>query len=399
MAQQRIIYWFRNDLRLQDNEALCSAVESAKEIVPVYVFDPRQFENTRFGFRRMGALRAQFLIDSVTDLRNNLQKKGGNLLIRIGDPEKVVSQLAEEYNAEYVYTSKEIAPQETRVESLLSKNLKLINIDIKLFWMDTLVHAVDLPFSISKLPANYAGFVNRIKDNLRVTEPFSEISNVTLPAEYDAGSIPTVAELGINENEIPVSDDQSKISSGGETAALKVFDDFITDYILNDKDLETNDSITDSRISDWLSVGSISARYIYHHIKKAQADSLKTEATINNLLTRDYFHWTLLRYGPRLFKPSGIKHDFSKQWANDNDLYEKWINGQTTDEQVNTIMKKLIAEGYLTLSEREIAASYLVNTWGVNWTWGAMYFESHLMDYEVSVNWGRWNNIAGVGVE
>jgi deoxyribodipyrimidine photo-lyase len=399
MAQQRIIYWFRNDLRLQDNEALFSAVESAKEIVPVYVFDPRQFENTRFGFRRTGALRAQFLIDSVTDLRNNLQKKGGNLLIRIGDPEKVVSQLAEEYNAEYVYTSKEIAPQETRVESLLSKNLKLINIDIKLFWMDTLVHAVDLPFSISKLPANYAGFVNRIKDNLRVTEPFSEITNVTLPAEYDAGSIPTVAELGINENEIPVSDDQSKISFGGETAALKVFDDFITDYILNDKDLETNDSITDSRISDWLSVGSISARYIYHHIKKAQADSLKTEATINNLLTRDYFHWTLLRYGPRLFKPSGIKHDFSKQWANDNELYEKWINGQTTDEQVNTIMKKLIAEGYLTLSEREIAASYLVNTWGVNWTWGAMYFESHLMDYEVSVNWGRWNNIAGVGVE
>ena len=75
MAQQRIIYWFRNDLRLQDNEALRSAVESAKEIVPVYVFDPRQFENTRFGFRRTGALRAQFLIDSVTDLRNNLQKK------------------------------------------------------------------------------------------------------------------------------------------------------------------------------------------------------------------------------------------------------------------------------------------------------------------------------------
>ncbi|KAA6440492.1 cryptochrome DASH [Dyadobacter flavalbus] len=399
MAQQRIIYWFRNDLRLQDNEALCSAVESAKEIVPVYVFDPRQFENTRFGFRRTGALRAQFLIDSVTDLRNNLQKKGGNLLVRIGDPEKIVSQLAEDYNAEYVYTSKEIAPQETNVESQLSKNLKLINIDIKLFWMDTLVHAVDLPFPISKLPADYAGFVSQIKDNLRVTEPFPEIGKITLPAQYDAGFIPTVSGLGINENEIPVSDDQSKISFGGETAALKVFDEFIKDYILNDKNPGTNDSITDSRISDWLSVGSISARYIYHHIKSAQADSLKIEATINNLLTRDYFHWTLLRYGPRLFKPSGIKHDFSKQWANDNDLYEKWINGQTDDEQVNAIMKKLISEGYLTLSEREHAASYLVNNWGVNWTWGAMYFESHLMDYEVSVNWGRWNNVAGVGVE
>lgn len=399
MAQQRIIYWFRNDLRLQDNEALCSAVESAKEIVPVYVFDPRQFENTRLGFRRTGALRAQFLIDSVKNLRDNLQKKGGNLLIRIGDPEKIISQLAEEFNAEYVYTSKEIAPQETRVESLLSKNLKLSNIDIKLFWMDTLVHAVDLPFSIAKLPADYAGFVNQIKDNLRVKEPFTTLDKITLPAEYDAGSIPSLADLGINEYEIPELNNKSNISSGGETAALKMFEDFIQDYILKDKDLETNDSITDSRISDWLSIGCISARYIYHHIKSVQADPLKTEATINNLLTRDYFHWTLLRYGPRLFKPSGIKHDFSKQWANDNELYEKWINGQTTDEQVNTIMKKLVAEGYLTLAERETAAIFLAHTDGVNWTWGAMYFESHLMDYEVSVNWGRWNNIAGVGVE
>jgi len=399
MTQQRIIYWFRNDLRLQDNEALRSAVESAKEIVPVYVFDPRQFEKTRFGFRRTGALRAQFLIDSVNDLRNNLQKKGGNLLIRIGDPEKIVSQLAEDYNADYVYTSKEIAPQETSVESQLSKNLKLINIDIKLFWMDTLVLAVDLPFSISKLPADYAGFVSQIKDNLKVIEPFTEIGRVTLPDEYDPGSIPSMSDLGIQDDEILDSIDRSKISPGGETAALKVFDDFIADYILKGKNLETSDLITDLRLSDWLSIGCISARYIYHHIKNADADPLKTEAITNNLLIRDYFHWTLLRYGPRLFKPSGIKHDFSRQWSNDNDLYEKWINGQTADEQVNTIMKKLIAEGYLTLSEREKATDYLVSNCGVNWTWGAMYFESHLMDYEVSVNWGRWNNIAGVGVE
>ena len=58
----RIIYWFRNDLRLQDNEAFFAATKAAQEVVPVYVFDPRQFEKTKFGFRRAGALRAQFLL-------------------------------------------------------------------------------------------------------------------------------------------------------------------------------------------------------------------------------------------------------------------------------------------------------------------------------------------------
>lgn len=72
---QNIIFWFRNDLRLHDNEALLKATK-AGNIIPVYVFDERQFNKTSLGFKRTGAFRAKFLLESVEDLRNNLRKIG-----------------------------------------------------------------------------------------------------------------------------------------------------------------------------------------------------------------------------------------------------------------------------------------------------------------------------------
>ncbi|MCE6988434.1 deoxyribodipyrimidine photo-lyase [Dyadobacter sp. CY323] len=389
---QRIIYWFRNDLRLNDNDALLAAVNSSEEIVPVYVFDPRQFENTKLKFRRTGALRAKFLIESVAELRNRLRQKGGELLIRIGEPEKIVAQIAEDYSAQYVYTSKEIGPEETRIESSLSKNLKIFNVDIKLFWMDTLVHAMDLPFPISKLPASYNDFDPQIRKNLTVKEVSAEPLKITLPSEYEAGAIPSLPALGIDPIEISKSDQTNLHPAGGESAALSA----LTDYLgqLNNAYSES-EPLTDSRLSDWLSLGCLSARFIYHEALKSRNGEFQN--LIDDLLKRDYFQWILLRYGPRIFKLSGVKHDFSTQWAKDQTVFDSWAHGETTDIELNKCMKMLKANGFITARERQFAADYLVNNLRTNWTWGAMFFESCLLDYEVSVNWGKWNNIAGVG--
>ena len=397
---QRIVYWFRNDLRLNDNEALYAAVRSAQEVIPVYIFDPRQFENTRLGFRRTGALRAQFLIECIIDLRNSLREKGGDLLIRIGEPEKIIAQLAETYNADYVYTSKEIAPEETRIESSLSKRLKISNIDIKLFWMDTLSPIMDLPFPIFKLPSDFDQFHSTIKDHLKIKKAIAEPGHITLPQEYEAGIIPSLPMLGIDPQEIIVSNIHADtIRRGGETIALARLDTFIKNCTDNNINPDFKDYLTDSQLTNWLSLGCISARSIYNAVTGCLQENPFANLLVNNLLARDYFHWTLLRFGPRLFKPSGIKHNFNQQWLNDLALFEKWKNSETDNLSVNEIMKKLISTGDLSSSERETAAVYLIKDLGVNWTWGAMYFESFLIDYDVSVNWGRWNNLAGVGTE
>ncbi|MBE9465371.1 deoxyribodipyrimidine photo-lyase [Dyadobacter subterraneus] len=394
----RIIYWFRNDLRLHDNEAFFAATQAAQEVVPVYVFDPRQFDKTKFGFRRAGALRAQFLLESVLELRNRLREKGGDLLIRVGEPEKIVAQLAEEYSAQYIYTSKEIAPDETSVETSLSKNIKVMNVDIKLFWMTTLGSAVDLPFSIAKLPFDFPEFYEKMKAGLKVKTIFPEPKHINLPQGYEAGLIPSLPMLSIDPFEIDAEKKSSgSLQKGGETAGLAKLDQFIEENIKTGKALTSSEPVIDYELSTWLSLGCLSPRYIYSKLLPYLSENDNVEIVVEDLLKRDFSNWTLLRHGSRLFKPGGIKHEINKRWLNELPLFEKWINAETENEEVNAAIKKLTSTGYLTASERTLAADYLTNDLGINWTWGAMFFESYLIDYNVSGNWVRWNTIAGVG--
>ncbi len=391
----RIVYWFRNDLRLNDNEAFLTATLTAKEVIPVYVFDPRLFQNTKLGFRRTSARRAQFLIESVTDLRNRLRAKGADLLVRIGDPEKIVADLADYYQATHIYTSKEIAPEETHIESTLSKSLKISNIDIKLFWMSTLSRVTDLPFSVSKLPVSFDQFKTEV-GQIDVPLPFPEPDKITLPQEYEAGSIATLPTLGIDPQELIHDDVQAdELPHGGETAAIASLKSYIES---NQPQRNTAvDALTDSLLTSWLSLGNLSPRTLYHTIQKECKAGETKEALLKSLLQRDYFNWTLLRFGPRMFKSSGIQHIFQQAWLNNKEEFENWIKGKTSDSEVNEIMKKIGATGYITSLERQKAAIYLSQHKNINWTWGAMYFESFLIDYNVAVNWGKWNNVAGVG--
>src|SRR6185312_403617 len=97
MSEKTILVWFRNDLRIHDNEILLEAARKADKVLPVYCFDPYYFTTKLDGSPKTGALRARFLLESVADLRKNLQALGGELIIRIGNPAEVLPQLAEQY--------------------------------------------------------------------------------------------------------------------------------------------------------------------------------------------------------------------------------------------------------------------------------------------------------------
>jgi deoxyribodipyrimidine photo-lyase len=385
---QRIIYWFRNDLRLHDNEGFYSATKKTDEIIPVYIFDPRQFARTRFGFRRAGALRAQFLLLSVAALRARLRSKNGDLLIRVGEPEKIIAEMAEEFGAENVYTSKEIAPDETQVESSLSKQLKVSNVDIRLFWMNTLNSAPSLPFTISKLPKTFDDFYQTMVNRVSPTPLMPEPDTITLPAEFESGDLPTLQMLGIDDKEVPQGN-VHVTEVGGEELALEKLAEFVKKF---PHDCQSADLLMEEQLSKWISLGCLSPRLIYNDVQNSCPDETVKRA----LLKRDYFHWTLLRFGSRVFKPSGINHDMNKRWNNDMAAFQLWRNAQTESDEVNRLIRQLNETGYLTFEERVKASDYLANTLNVNWTWGAMYFESLLIDYNVSNSWCNWNFVAGV---
>ncbi|MPR34472.1 DASH family cryptochrome [Salmonirosea aquatica] len=401
----RILYWFRNDLRLHDNEGFLNATRKADEVIPVFIFDPRVFEKTSLGFRKIGIYRTRFIRESVAVLRTMLREKGGELLVRVGEPERVLAEIAEQYDVHELHLSKEIAQEETNVESSLSKRLKTLNIDMVFTWMSTLYHVRDLSFGINKLPDIFTDFRKQIEKNtpVRPTAPVPE--RVILPTEYDAGEIPDFTDLGFTEVEIKVPDARSVLDfKGGETAGQRRLHDYLweSDAISTYKETRNGMLGADysSKFAAWLAQGCISPRQIYEEVKRYEIERTANDSTywlIFELLWRDYFHFVMLRWGTRLFKPSGLKLNKDKRWRHDRSLFETWKTGNTGVPFVDANMRELAATGYLSNRGRQNVASFLANGLGIDWTWGASWFESMLIDYDVCSNWGNWNYVAGVG--
>ncbi len=401
---KRIVFWFRNDLRLHDNEGFAQAVEMADEVLPVFVFEPRWFvENSELGFPKTGVFRTNFLIEAVSDLRQSLQQKGANLIIRTGDPAKILAQLAEEVGAEAIYASKEVTQEETDTESDLSKRLKPINVDLELFWQSTLYHVRDLPFEISRLPDVFTQFRNRVEKYAEVRSLTPTPERVPFVADVEAGTMPTLATFGFPPELSP--DIRAAVPfKGGEIVALDRLERYIWGKELIRTYKETRNGMLgedySSKFSAWLALGCLSPRQIYWEVKRYEAERIKNESTywlVFELIWRDFFRFVALRYGSRIFKPSGIRNDLNKKWRRDPDLFIRWAEGETGIPFIDANMREMNETGFMSNRGRQNVASFLVKDLGIDWTWGAAYFESLLVDYDPCSNWGNWNYVAGVG--
>ncbi len=400
---QNIIFWFRNDLRLHDNEAFVAATKVGN-VIPVYIFDERQFLPTPLGFKRTGAFRTQFLIESVENLRANLQKIGSNLIVRVGKPEDILAKMAAEIKADAVYASKEVTQEETTIEANLAKRIKPLNIEIELVWIATLYHARDLPFQINFLPDVFTEFRKKVERSAKIRATFDapkKLPAVTITVDF--GKIPTLQELGFEE-EIEIDKRSVLVFKGGEDAALNRLDEYLWQKDLLKTYKETRNGLIggdySSKFSAWLSVGCISPRTIYEAIKKYENEVVANDSTywlVFELIWRDYFHFIALKFGTRIFKVSGIKNDLIKQWKRYTPSFEKWVNGETGVPLIDANMKELQLTGFMSNRGRQNVASFLTKDLGIDWTWGAAYFESQLLDYDVCSNWGNWNYVAGVG--
>ncbi|GAB3505173.1 DASH family cryptochrome [Spirosoma knui] len=402
---KRIVYWFRNDLRLHDNEALARALEAADEVLPVYVFDPHWFdEMPQLGFRKTGIFRTSFLLEAVADLRQSLRNKGADLIIRTGDAATILAQLAEDMEAEAIYASKEVTQEETDVESDLSKRLKPINVDLELFWGATLYHVRDLPFEISRLPNVFTQFRSLLEKHAQVREPIAlpeQLRFVTTSVE--PGYMPTLASFNFAP-ELTADVRAAVPFKGGETVALARLKRYIWEKDLVQTYKETRNGMLgedySSKFSAWLAIGCLSPRLIYQEIKRYEEERVKNESTywlIFELIWRDFFRFIALRYGTRIFKPSGIKHDLNRKWRREPEAFATWANGKTGIPFIDANMREMNATGFMSNRGRQNVASFLVKDLGIDWTWGAAYFESLLVDYDPCSNWGNWNYVAGVG--
>ena len=400
--QRKVIIWFRNDLRLHDNVTLAMAGGDSQLVYPVFCFDPRWFEINVIGLPKSGSVRTQFLIETVTDLRENIRALGSELIIRVGTPEEVIPELTKNLGAVAVYASKSDVPDETEVETSLGNRLQELDVTFKLFSQSTLIHESDLPWPVEHLPEVFTKFRKEVEKTSAIREvaPFSNSLSLGL-LEMDPGPLPTVEQLGLQPQ--PMDLRSVLPFRGGESVAKARLDHYFWEMdCLKEYKYTRNGMLGanySSKFSPWLATGALSPRFVYSQIKAYETQRVKNSSTYwlkFELLWRDYFKFILKKYGNRLLGATGVKGR-KIQFKDDQVLFEKWVQGQTGIPFIDANMRELQATGFMSNRGRQNVASFLVNDLKVNWTWGASYFESKLIDYDLAINWGNWNYLAGVG--
>ncbi|KAA8493826.1 Cryptochrome DASH, chloroplastic/mitochondrial [Porphyridium purpureum] len=421
-TRRYVIAWFRADLRVRDNPVLLAAIRAGKgHVLPVYCFDPRSFGLTdQAKFPKCAAPRAQFLRECVEDLRNSLRALGSDLIVRHGRPEAVLSELAEQCGCSQVFGSKEVARDETRVEEKLNASLAALENppELTLRWgASTMFHPDDLPDGVAQLPNAFVRFRRVLERQPPVPMrspllPPAKGALQPLPEGVDCGAIPSMDEL-LKES-IPAEaercfqlDARAALPfRGGETAALARVhyylweSDRIFKFNYTRRGLRGADY--SSKFSAWLAHGCVSARDIGHEIKRYERTrkaNLSTQRLVHELMVRDHFRFLAMRVGDALFRLGGPRGRLDFEWKHDRAAFEAWCTGATGYPLVDASMRELHRTGFMSDRGRRSVASFLIKELRIDWRWGAEWFESRLLDYDVHSNYGNWTSAAGLGVD
>ncbi len=391
------LVWFRNNLRIHDNPPLAKAMKNG-QCLCLYCFDEEHFGKTGFGFPKTGAIRAKFLIESVSNLRKNLRKMGGELIIRSGKTAEEICKLKQEFGIEAIYAPKEDTSEELAIESEVAKatGLPLLFESIQ-----TLYHPDDIPFKLQSTPDVFTAFRKKIEKECTVR------STVQLPRKFDftdvpdPGELPDLNDLGLREQDI---DPRAVLQfKGGENEALNRVQSYIWDgdHLKNYK--FTRNGLTgagySSKFSPWLANGSLSPGKIYEEVCRYENERKQNVSTYwmkFELTWRDFFRFSAIRHGNDIFRHEGISGKEFTQ-SNDMDLFKKWAQGNTGIPFIDANMRELNSTGYMSNRGRQNVASFLSQNLNIDWRMGASWFESRLIDYDVCSNWGNWAYNSAVG--
>jgi deoxyribodipyrimidine photo-lyase len=390
---------FRDDLRLHDNPTLVAATRDEEGFVPLYVFDERDYGETRYGTEKTGGHRAWFVRESVEDLHSSLRDRGGDLAVQRGKTEDIVASLVDEYDVDEVVLQTKPATEEFERERSVRESARSEGAGTRRFWTHTLHHINDFPTEPSRMQDTFTPWKNEIEANAEVRDTVETPEMFDTPTFDD--EIPTLAELDVEE---PETDERAVLPfEGGETRAIERLEEYIWERDRLREYKETRNGLVgadySSKLSAWLARGCLSPRRVYEEVKKYESERVSNKSTywlIFELRWRDFFQFQFVKHGSDFFTPTGIR-DVSRDWRGRGERFERWRAGTTGVPFVDANMRELKATGYMSNRGRQNVASFLTDVLGVDWRLGAAYFEQELVDYDVCSNWGNWAYQAGVG--
>ncbi len=368
------IFWFRRDLRINDNAGLYHALRSGKNVQPIFVFDEQILNKLTDKTDK----RVQFIHQTLLEIKSELNEMGADLWVFYGNPLEVFKNLVVKHTIQSVFANRDYEPSAIKRDDAITAYLASQSIDFKSY-KDQVVFDTNEVLKDDATPYTvYTPYSNKWKSKLTADtfKPYPCNEFYQFLNQTEVTSMLSINDIGFK-------------SSSFVYPSKEIKQGVIKKYEQN-RDIPSIDGT--SKLSLHFRFGTISIR------DKAAKGQILSEKWLNELIWRDFYSQILFHF-PRVehgaFKPAYNKIN----WLNDEIAFEKWCQGQTGYPIVDAGMRELNATGLMHNRVRMIVASFLTKHLLIDWRWGESYFAEKLLDFDLASNNGGWQWAAGSGVD
>ncbi len=369
------IFWFRRDLRLDDNKGFYEALKNQENVLPIFIFDKHILESLPEDDARV-----TFIFETLQNMRDTLKNKyESNLAMYHGNPIDIYKQLIADYDIKTVYTNHDYEPYATKRDADIKSLLEKHNISFKTFKDQVIFEKSEIVKNDGSPYVVYTPYMKLWK---------STFKTITLehynPLEYSKNLIKNTELPNVSLNDM-----------GFETASQTIENYKVTPSLIQNYEATRNFPAQDStsKLGPHLRFGTVSIRKI---IQKAISE--KNEIFWQELIWREFFMqilWHFPHTATQSFKPQYDRII----WRNNEAEFKLWCQGETGYPLVDAGMRQLNQTGFMHNRVRMLVGSFLCKHLLIDWRWGEAYFAEKLHDYDMSSNVGNWQWVAGCGVD
>jgi len=388
----KIIYWFRRDLRLQDNPGLAQAAALSNDVIPIFVLDPAILSRPDCGPNLTA-----FFFKSLQCLSAELQNIGSRLVLLHGDPLEVIPALAKNIGATHLFHGRDYEPHAKKRDAAMREIGQRMGFEVRSY-KDLVVWETNEVLKDDGGPYTvFTPYSRRWKKN-------------TLPPLAPTFSLPAKTALTLPSATLPQNGwerDAEKLSWAGfgEKAAHDLLQKFLANSVHNYAENRNFPAVEGtSRLSPHLRAGTISPRQIIHAVEKwkqkhpSKNAQLSADVFISEIIWRDFYQ-SILDTFPHVIERS-FRPEYDRiEWPGTDEHFQAWCEGRTGYPIVDAAMRQLLATGWMHNRLRMIVAMFLTKDLHIHWQRGEAFFMRHLADGDCAANNGGWQWSASTGTD
>ena len=374
MSEEISIFWFRRDLRLDDNVGFLEALKGEFPVMPIFIFDTEILDSLP-----KDDARVSFISDNLQKMRAELQEQKSSVAIYQGKPSELFKELFNNYKIQKIYTNRDYEPYAKERDQEIADLAESHSAEFLTFKDQVIFEKNEVVKSNGDPYVVYTPYMKLWKEEFKKQE-----LKVAYTSQYLDNLVQNTRLPNLSLEDI-----------GFKRSSKKVPDYDVTPTVIQEYEAKRNYPAKDatSHLGPHLRFGTVGIRKM---IKKAISE--KNEVFWQELIWREFFMQILYHFPETATNAFKSKYD-RIEWRNNDSEFEKWKSGTTGYPMVDAGMRQLNESGFMHNRVRMLVGSFLCKHLLIDWRWGEAYFAEKLLDYEMSSNVGNWQWVAGSGVD